>query len=420
MRVCLYCRVSTEEQARHGLSMGAQLDALRKFATAHQYNVVGEFADEGISARCAYKKRPALMKLLDAVERDEVDLILFCKLDRWFRNVAAYYQVQPFLDAHHVAWQAIHEDYETITASGRMKVNIMLSVAENEADRTSERIRFVFDSKRERGEVTSGSVALGFKIVNKRLAVDEETMPIVRDMFKFFIDVRSLTDTRNMLEHRYGLHRSYSGVKKMLTNKKYLNPVGRDTFVKVQELLASASTRRPVPKRVYLFQGIIYCRECGSRMISNAKGARMDIYYLCSKHHQYHDEYCANKKYYNEKSIESFLLNNIIPAINDYNASIVEAAAPTVDTEKIKKKMAKLKDLYLDDLITKDVYEADYRRLQKELETPLFAPKTVSVESCESILEKYRELSKTSQKALWGRILRRIECDGEGNIFLVI
>ena len=420
MRVCLYCRVSTEEQARHGLSMGAQMDALRKFAAAHHYNVVGEFADEGISARCAYKKRPALMKLLGAVERDEVDLILFCKLDRWFRNVAAYYQVQPVLDAHHVAWQAILEDYETLTASGRMKVNIMLSVAENEADRTSERIRFVFESKRERGEVASGSVGLGFKVVNKHMVIDDETMPIVKDAFKFFIDTRSITDTRNMLEHRYHLHRSYSGVKKMLANKKYLDPVGRDTFVKVQELLASASTRRPAVKRVYLFSGIIYCRECGARMIGNAKSERQDIYYACSKHHEYHDEYCTNKKYYNEKTIESFVLDNIIPAINEYNVHIESKAAPPVDPEKIKKKMAKLKDLYLEDLITKDVYEADYRRLQKELEMPLFAPQTVSVESCESILEKYRELSKTSQKALWGRILRRVECDGDGNIFLMI
>lgn len=420
MRVCLYCRVSTDEQARHGFSLGAQIEALRKFAAAHRYNVVGEFIDEGISARCSYKKRPALMKLLGAVERDEVDLILFCKLDRWFRNVAAYYQVQPILDAHNVAWQAIGEDYETLTASGRMKVNIMLSVAENEADRTSERIRFVFDSMRERGEWASGSVGLGFKVVDKHMVVDEETMPIVKDAFQFFIDVRSLTDTRNMLEHRYNLHRSYSGVKKMLTNKKYYDYVGKETFVRVQELLASASTRRPTAKRIYLFQGIIYCRECGARMISNAKGDRQDIYYCCSKHHEYHDEYCTNKKYYNEKSIESFVLNNIIPAINDYNVSIVSSAAPPVDAEKIKKKMAKLKDLYLDDLITKDVYEADYRRLQKELETPLFAPQIVSIESCESILNKYHDLSKTSQKALFGRVLRRIECDGDGNIFLII
>lgn len=420
MRVCLYCRVSTDEQARHGFSLGAQIEALRKFATAHRYNIVGEFIDEGISARCSYKKRPALMKLLGAVERDEVDLILFCKLDRWFRNVAAYYQVQPILDAHHVAWQAIGEDYETLTASGRMKVNIMLSVAENEADRTSERIRFVFDSMRERGEVASGSVGLGFKVVDKHMVVDEETMPIVKDAFQFFIDVRSLTDTRNMLEHRHHLHRSYSGVKKMLMNKKYYDYVGKETFVRVQELLASASTRRPTAKRIYLFQGIIYCHECGARMISNAKGDRQDIYYCCSKHHEYHDEYCTNKKYYNEKSIESFVLNNIIPAINDYNVSIVSQTAPPVDTEKIKKKMAKLKDLYLDDLITKDVYEADYRRLQKQLETPLFAPQIVSVESCESILNKYHDLSKTSQKALFGRVLRRIECDGDGNIFLII
>ena len=420
MRVVLYCRVSTEEQARHGLSLAAQIEALRKFAEAHQYNVVGEFADEGISARCAYKKRPALLKLLEAVEQDRVDLILFCKLDRWFRNVAAYYQVQPILDAHQCAWQAILEDYETLTASGRMKVNIMLSVAENEADRTSERIRFVFDDKRSRGEVCSGSVGLGFKIVDKHKAVDEETMPIVKDLFQSFIDCRSLTDVRNILEHRYGIHYSYSGVKKMLAKKMYMDYVGKSNFVRAQELLASASTRRPVPKYVYLFSGMIYCHNCGARMIGNSRGERDVIYYLCSKHHQYHDEYCTNKKYFNEKSIESFVINNIIPTINEYNAKVMANAAPPVDEEKIHKRMAKLKDLYLDDLITKDVYEADYRALEKELEKPLFAPQIVSVESCESILQKYRELSKTSQKALWGRILRRIECDETGNIFLIV
>ena len=223
-----------------------------------------------------------------------------------------------------------------------------------------------------------------------------------------------------MLEHRYGIHRSYSGVKKMLSKKMYLDYVGKDEFVKVQELLASSSTRRPIPKYVYLFQGIIYCHECGARMIGNSRGERDVIYYLCSKHHQYHDEYCTNKKYYNEKSIESFVLNNIISTINDYNVSIVENAPPPVDADKVQKKMEKLKDLYLDDLITKDIYEAEYRALQKQLETPLYAPRTLSVESYESILSKYHELSKTSQKALWGRILRRVECDGDGNIFLIV
>ena len=149
-RVALYCRVSSEEQVRHGYSLGAQLTALKEYAKKHRYAVMGEFVDEGISARKSYKKRPALLRLLEAVQDDQVDIILFIKLDRWFRNVKAYYQVQPILDQHNTAWQAILEDYETVTASGRLKVNIMLSVAENEADRTAERIKFVFEDKHSR------------------------------------------------------------------------------------------------------------------------------------------------------------------------------------------------------------------------------------------------------------------------------
>ena len=54
------------------------------------------------------------MRLLNDIEHDKVDIVLFCKLDRWFRSVQAYYQIQPILDAHNTAWQAIQEDYETI------------------------------------------------------------------------------------------------------------------------------------------------------------------------------------------------------------------------------------------------------------------------------------------------------------------
>lgn len=420
MRVCLYCRVSTDEQARHGLSLGAQMDALRKFANDHHYTIVGEYTDEGISARKTYKKRPALLRLLKAVEQDEVDLILFCKLDRWFRNVAAYYQVQPILDAHNVAWQAIHEDYETLTAGGRMKVNIMLSVAENEADRTSERIKFVFEDKRARGECCSGKVGFGFKLENKRRAVDEETMPIVRAAFQKYIDTRSINETRALLDTKYNVQFSYLGMKRLLKRKHYLDPVGRETFMRAQEFLAAASTRQPKQKYTYLFTGIVYCHECGARMRGFSRGEKNLIYYICGNHHEYQNKYCTNQKHMNEAQIESFLLDNIIPAIRDYNIKIVENATPPVDTDKIKRKMEKLKDLYLDDLITKDVYEADYLALQKALEHTVVAPQTISVESCESMLQKYHELSKASQKALWGRLVRRIECDSNRNIFLTI
>ena len=228
-RVALYARVSTEEQAMHGYSIGAQVDALREYSKQHNYYIVGEYVDEGISARKSYKKRPALLELLQAVQDDRVDLILFIKLDRWFRNVAAYYQVQPVLEEHNVAWQAILEDYETLTASGRMKVNIMLSVAENEADRTSERIRFVQDAKRAKGEPLNDKAPVGFVYDHneKCFKEDQDTIQAAKDVFQWFIDTRSVKEARNRLYEKYGIMRADATIRGMLRNKFYISVIGK-------------------------------------------------------------------------------------------------------------------------------------------------------------------------------------------------
>ena len=76
-RVALYIRVSSEEQAREGYSLDAQKSHLLEYAKNNNYEVVDLYADEGISARKKYNKRRALMKLLEDVEKDKIDLILF-------------------------------------------------------------------------------------------------------------------------------------------------------------------------------------------------------------------------------------------------------------------------------------------------------------------------------------------------------
>ena len=82
--------------------------------------------------------------------------------------------------------------------------------------------------------------------------------------------------------------------------------------------------------------------------------------------------------------------------------------------------MEKLKDLYLDDLISKDIYERDYHTLEKELYAVEIAPEPLRIEDVHDALVKYRELSKSSQKAFWSRIIKRIELDRDGNLFLVV
>ena len=204
-RVFLYVRVSTEEQAIHGLSIEAQLTALEAWAKEQGHKVIGVYTDAGISARKPAAKRPALQRLLADVQTGLGDLIVFTRLDRWFRNISEYYKVQEILEKYHVGWKTIQEDYDTTTASGRLKINIMLSVAQDEADRTGERIRFVHEDKVRRGEVISGKVPLGYKIEEKKMVIDPETAPIAQDIFKQYTIIRSVRALREYTMKKHGL-----------------------------------------------------------------------------------------------------------------------------------------------------------------------------------------------------------------------
>ena len=86
--VFLYVRVITEEQAINGLSIEAQTAALEEWAKSNGHKVVGIYTDAGISARKPASKRPALQQLLSDIRTGKGDLVVFTKLDRWFRNIA--------------------------------------------------------------------------------------------------------------------------------------------------------------------------------------------------------------------------------------------------------------------------------------------------------------------------------------------
>ena len=100
-RAALYARVSTEEQAMHGVSLDAQKERLTQYAKENELSIVDLYVDEGISARKRYTARPAFMRMLEDVKSGRIDIIIFIKLDRWFRNVADYYEVQAILDRYY-------------------------------------------------------------------------------------------------------------------------------------------------------------------------------------------------------------------------------------------------------------------------------------------------------------------------------
>ena len=436
-RAALYIRVSTDEQARKGYSLPAQREALEDYARKNGYAIVDVYIDDGVSAHQVYTKRKGLMRLLNDVRAGKIDTVLFIKLDRWFRNIKEYYKVQEILDGHNVAWKAILEDYETETSQGNMVTNIMLSVAQAESDRTSDRIKFVFENKVARGEVLSGKTPFGYKIENKRLVPDENA-DAARDMFKHYAETHSITSTMRYMRDTYGATMHQTSTRVHLTNPLYKgeyrsNPnyceplISPEEFDAVQELIKRRSTRINPTGRVYLFPGLLYCSECGHAMvahyISEASGRTKQpyVYYRCQQHALYHK--CAHKASITESRLEDWLLLNISSSLEETKDRWLMAAKgtskPKTDRAAILRKMDKLKELYVNDLITMEQYRVDYQRYQDELAkiaATADAP-TPDYDELQRLLDDqlaaYKEMDRAGRRAFWSSIIEKIELDAD-------
>ena len=407
MRVALYARVSTEEQAVHGLSIDAQLAALREWS--QDKTVVGEYVDRGVSARIPIKKRPELQRLLRDVEQGKVDTIAFVKLDRWTRNVREYYKAQDVLDAHGVAWRALHEDYETETAAGRLKVNIMLAVAQDEADRTSERVKAVFAEKRRKGLAVNGNTPPGIDFNAGNLTPNADAGK-VRELFDHYIANRSLHATAISTKDILGRSYSQRGIKQLLQNEKYLDTgiITPATWEQAQTILAQRGTRTVRSDRAYLFTGLIVCPECGCKLTVRTRiwHDKEYIYYRCDRSAKGYR--CAWRGSVKEDELERELLARIIPAVEGHNIEIKKRTRKPPDVNSIQKKLDRLTDLYLDEKIDKDDFDRRAAPLRDALREARLTPHKADTAQIVSALDVYPTLSKAAQKAFWSALIKSV------------
>lgn len=438
-RLACYPRVSTEEQRLRGLSIEAQTAALQAWADQNGVKDVTFYNDAGNSARKPYNKRPAMLRLLADVQAGKIDLIIFTKLDRWFRNIAEYYKVQEILEQHNVVWKAIQEDYDTSTASGRLKINIMLSVAQDEADRDSERIRTVMAAKRERREPCSGHVPTGYRIEGKRIVKDPETEAGVTAFFESFLTYHSIERARDAAAEQ-GVTISYQLASSMLAKTAYyghfsgVDDMCPPYITKEQHQQIRAARRKTERKtagdRTYLFSGLVVCSECGRRFGARAHtyylsggGMRESIGYNCPG--RYHHNDCSNTVNIRETVIENYLLSNMSAELEQYCYELECAAASShpvrdfaEERTKLRKKLSRLKDLYLGDMIDMDMYRRDYEALNAQLndlaaeesKQPAPPPSTGHLRAIFSSgwEELYAQLSREDKQAFWRMGIDRI------------
>jgi len=429
-RAALYIRVSTEEQKLHGLSVEAQTEALDAWVKTAGMAAAGHYVDAGISARKKADRRPALQRLLQDVQEGKIDLVVFTKLDRWFRNVGEYYKVQEILDDHKVAWRAIHEDYETATAAGRLKVNIMLSVAQDEADRTSERIKVVFASKRERREPLTGNCPTGYRIEGKKLVKDERTQGAVEAFFRKFLASGSVSEAQALAWGEYRFRIEYQLASKMLDSPAYYGRyygvdgmcppyITKEEFDKIQAMRTRV-VRKTKENRVYLFSGLIVCGECGARMAGRTNRRGGTAFYNCPGH--YVRKACGSGVNLAERKIERYIMDTIDVKLSRYRIGFTELR----DREKVrnyqaeiaavKTKLSRLKDLYLNELLTLEEYQTDQGPLKARLEelTELARPvKTPDFSQAEALLAQgwrsaCEDLDRASRRDFWRLLIKEI------------
>jgi site-specific DNA recombinase len=166
-----YVRVSTEEQAKGGVSLDMQRAKIRAYADLEEMELLEIISDEGISG-CSIKIRPGVQQVLKTVRHKQVEAVIIYKLDRLSRNTVKALEIAKLMDRKGVGLHSITEKLDTKSAMGRFFFTLMASIAEMERGIISERIVAAMDLKRARGEALNNNPLFGYRRAGDKLVPD--------------------------------------------------------------------------------------------------------------------------------------------------------------------------------------------------------------------------------------------------------
>ena len=435
----LYARVSHDEQSKYGFSIGNQIERLKEYAEKNNLVIVDSYIDEGYSA--GTKKRPELQRMLGDLHRFE--LIIFTKLDRFTRNVLDANQMVNEFNRLGISIKAIDEDIDTSTADGMFDFNLKVSLAQRELAKGSERIKTVFDYKVKKGQPISGNVPVGFKIETsedgtKKVVIDKEQEPFIRDFFKHFKRYHSIRAAGRFCNEKYNADWSYSFYARLLTKEMYSgqfhgNPnfcdgyMSREEWEHLQDLKHRIVKTSP-KKHVYLFSALVDCPVCNKKLTVNStdkfrRGAmRRYVYYRCPN--EMIDK--GHIKKIPEHKLEEMFLQNIKPLAEKY---IFEAKLKPAKKEKkgedvkeILEEIDRLNYSYQKKRISTNKYDEEYEALEKRLaKAQKETPKERDITGIQAFLNSgwedvYHNLSREDKRALIRSVVKSMTFDENGEL----
>ncbi len=204
--------------------------------------------------------------------------------------------------------------------------------------------------------------------------------------------------------------------------------ISQELFDTVQKLLSNNAKSSPTG-RVYLFTSLLICAECGHRLA--AYQARGRAYYRCNQHFQ--RGRCNHNSSTPETAVEAWLFQNLGRVFHEWRAEweVKEAqrkrTAASIDRAAVRRKLSRLKDLYLNEAIELEEYKRDYESLTALLDDrpALPPPKRPNFEAVEAFLSQdfrqvYDALEREEKRTLWRSIIKEIHIDNDQQIMGIV
>lgn len=439
-KVCgLYMRVSTEDQAREGFSLPEQKERLEAYCKFKGFVIKDYYTDAGISAKTG-NYRPEFERLKEDIKSKKINTIIALKQDRITRSIFDWEELMRFLEENDAYLDCVNDDINTTNANGKMVSRILMSVSQQEIERTSERTKVGLAGAIKQGHIPH-QAPLDYKHENKKLVIDHLTKDVVIRIFELYHKGMSYQKISTLFNKEQVLGKTNwrdSSIVAILENEIYKgdfvhgkrtkHPTYYENVVEpivskemweecqVQKKKNSKSYQRTL---TYLFLQKLRCPKCNRILGGKAtqkKNGNIYYYYYC------HD--C--KINFKESLVEEYF-NDFVNELVEYDSVVNQFFLPMIkqkfdepqeelkkDINKQKDKLERIKRAYINGVFSLEEYnderklvESALEKLQNELdeatscETLNFTPQDILLKRDIDYINKvklekeYKERTKT-------------------------
>ena len=466
----LYMRVSTEDQAREGFSLPEQKERLESFCKFKGYEIIDYYQDAGISAKTGNHK-PEFERLKDDIKAKRINIIVALKLDRITRSIYDWENLMTFLDENDAYLDCVNDEINTTSANGKMISRLLMSVSQNEIERTSERTKVGLAGAIKFGHIPH-IAPLGYKHEDKKLVIDYATKDVIVRIFDLYYNGYSYQKISNLFNEEKVLGKDNwrdSTIQTILENEIYKgdfihgkrtkNPTYYEDVVEpiiskemwedcqVQKKKNSRSYQRTL---TYLYLQKLKCPKCGRILGDKAttkKNGKSYFYYYCND--------C--KIEFKEKLINDYF-NQFIAELVEYDEVVNQFFLPMIkqkfdepkeqlekEINNQKNKLERIKKAYINGVFELKEYNEEKKIVEKaisELETKLdttdsveelrFTPKDILLKRDIDFINKikldkeyqartrtWKDYTREEQADLIMRYVEDIELDMIGTVIAV-